>query len=152
RGSLSEVSVKPGTAARVLAALCLALLAGCPEGDKDVPKPGAKDAGAGAADKTASALLEQAKGKVTLERGGKKSPAQLGYLYVGDAVETGEDGEARVRFAGGRVVELGPDGRFELKEGEGGLVLSIAQGLVLTSNATNAPAQPLPGPSVQLTI
>ncbi len=131
--------------------LCL-LLAGCPEGD--VPKANGPRAtpdsgGSGAA---ASALLEQAKGQVTLERAGKKGPAQLGYLYVGDAVETGADSEATVRFAGGRVVELGPDGRFELRDGEGGLVLSVAQGLVLTSNASNAPSAPLPGPSVQLTI
>jgi hypothetical protein len=135
------------------AALGLALLlAGCPEGDGKRDLPAVADAGSAGPQKTASALLEQAKGQVTLERAAKKSAAQLGYLYVGDAVETGEDGEARVRFAGGRVVELGPEGRFELQEGEGGLVLSIAQGLVLTSNATTAPAQPLPGPSVQLTI
>lgn len=137
---------------RRAAALVLALLmGGCPEGDT----PGVKlapDAGGGATAPTAAALLEVAKGPVTIERGGKKLKAELGYLYLKDAIETGEDGEARVRFPGGRVIELGPEGRFELREGEGGLVLSVAQGLVLTRNASDQPAQPLPGPSVKLTI
>ncbi|MBL8949562.1 MAG: hypothetical protein JNK82_02215 [Myxococcaceae bacterium] len=141
----------PSDRVRALWLACI-VLAACPEADAP-PDAGARPTvEAGTTAKTASALLEAAKGQVTLERGGKKSPAQLGYLYVGDALETGEDSEATVRFSGGRVVELGPDGRFELKEGESGLVLSVAQGLVLTSNATNAPAQPLPGPSVLLTI
>jgi hypothetical protein len=130
------------------------LLAGCPGGDDGPPPPSKLDAGGAVAapEKAASALLESSKGKVTIERAGKKDAAKLGYLYVGDAIETGEDGEAVVRFPGGRVVELGPEGRFEIKEGEGGLVLSVAQGLVLTRNATDAPAQPLPGGNVQLTI
>jgi hypothetical protein len=130
--------------------LAAAALAACPEEPSDQAKA---DGGAVAAPtKSASALLESAKGKVTLEREGKKGPAKLGYLYIGDALETGEDASATVRFPGGRLVELGPEGRFELKSGEGGLVLSVAQGLVLTSNSTEAPSQPLPGPAVELTI
>ncbi len=82
----------------------------------------------------------------------QKAAAKLGYQYPGDALETGEDAEAQIRFPGGRVVDLGPEGRFELREGEGGLVLNVAQGLVLTRNVTEAPSQPLPGPGVQLTI
>jgi hypothetical protein len=133
----------------VAAALCALALVACSEGPVSAgADSGSKPSGA----KTASGLLESAKGQVTLERQGKKAPAQLGYLYIGDAVETGEDGEARVRFAGGRVVELGPEGRFELKEGEGGLVLSVAQGLVLTRNVTEPPSQPLPGSPVQVTL
>jgi len=135
-------------------ALCLCLLlAACPEGDTPKTDAGRTAASADAgASKTASALLEEQKGQVTLERDGKKSPAQLGYLYVGDALETGADAEATVRFPGGRVVELGPDGRFELEEEGGALVLSVAQGLVLTSNASKEPSSPLPGPSVELKI
>jgi hypothetical protein len=134
-------------------AVALALTA-CTGGDEGTgPKPAVVDAGGTSAQaKQASALLESSKGKVTVERSGKKESAKLGYLYIGDAIETGEDGEAVVRFPGGRVVELGPEGRFEIKEGEGGLVLSVAQGLVLTRNATDAPAQPRPGGNVQLTI
>lgn len=133
--------------------LAAAALGACPEGPVDQPVKAPVDAGAGQAPaKAASALLESAKGPVTLEREGKKGAAQLGYLYVGDVLETGEDAAATVRFPGGRVVELGPEGRFEIKSGEGGLVLSVAQGLVLTSNTTAAPSQPLPGPAVELTI
>lgn len=155
---MKSAAAQPGWRAGlwILAALSIALaLAGCPDGDapKGADLPGAAaDAGATPEAKTASALLEEAKGAVTLERGGKKAPAQLGYLYIGDVLETGEDAEATIRFAGGRLVELGPDGRFELKEGESGLVLSVAQGLVLTRTATGAPAQPLPGSRVELTI
>ena len=59
-----------------------------------------------------------------------------------------------MRFTGGRVVELGPEGRFEIHESGTGLVLNVAQGLVLTRNAaaSEQPAQPLAGPSVELTI
>lgn len=135
------------------AALLLVLsLGACPEGDTPQAGGGAPDAAPAAVEKAASALLEQAKGSVTLERGGKKGPAQLGYLYLADALETGADSEARLRFPGGRVIELGEEGRFELRAGEGGLLLSVAQGLVLTRTVTEPSAQPLPGPSVQLTI
>jgi hypothetical protein len=130
--------------------LLLLVLGGCPEGDSSTT---VKDAGGpGAKGPTAQALLELAKGQVTLERQARKTPAQLGYLYVKDALETGEDGQANVRLAGGRLLELGPEGRFVLQEGEGGLVLNVSQGLVLTRNVTDEPSQPLPGPSVQLTI
>ncbi|MBK7863173.1 MAG: hypothetical protein IPJ65_32090 [Archangiaceae bacterium] len=134
-----------------LAALLAVTLVGCPDGTGGDPGDPGRDAGTAAPSKTASALLENARGKVTIERGGKKGPAQLGYLYVGDALETGDESEAVVRFAGGRVIELGPEGRFELKEGEGGLVLSVAQGLVLTRNETAPPSKPLGNP-VQVTL
>jgi hypothetical protein len=141
---------------RVLHTRCIWLLAAaglsaCPGGD-DGPVKAVVDAGKAAPEKAASALLESAKGQVTLERAGKRGPGKLGYLYVGDALETGEDGEAVVRFSGGRVVELGPEGRFEIREGEGGLVLNVAQGLVLTRNATDAPAQPLAAPAGGVTL
>jgi hypothetical protein len=93
--------------------------------------PGPKDAGS-AAKKAVVGHLETQKGQVTLVREGKSAPAQLGYLYAQDAIETGSDGSARVRLSGGRVVEIGPDARFELREGEGGVLLELARGLLLT--------------------
>ena len=105
-----------------LALLCV-LLGACSKGPDVAPM----DAGPAAA-----AHLEITKGAVTLDRGGRVGPAQLGYLFIGDAIETGEGAEATVRFPGGRRVEVGPDARFTIAEGEGGLVLNVARGLVLT--------------------
>ena len=105
-------------------AMALALVAGCSD------SPHVPDAGA--SKKAVVAHLESQKGQVTLVRDGASAPAQLGYLYAGDAVETGGNGSARVRLSGGRVVEIGPDARFELREGEGGVLLELARGLLLT--------------------
>jgi FecR protein len=109
----------PGAAALLLAVLAV----GCSD-DPAPPDAGAK--------KAVVAHLESQKGAVTLERDGVSGPAQLGYLYAADAVETGPSGSARVRLSGGRVVEIGPDARFELREGEGGVLLELARGLLLT--------------------
>ncbi|MBI3182541.1 MAG: FecR domain-containing protein [Myxococcales bacterium] len=99
------------------------MLCGCPEG------------GAGAdalPPRQPAAHLEQALGVVLLERGGSKGPALLGYLYVDDSLETGADGEAQVRFPGGRLVELGPDARFAIATDATGLVLKVERGLLLS--------------------
>ena len=71
-------------------ALLLAVLGGvgCSEG----PRQGATDSGAPA--RAPAAHLESVKGEVKLERDGKLAPARLGYLYVGDAIETQESAEA----------------------------------------------------------
>ncbi len=108
-----------------IGALCV-LVGACSKGADGPPLD------AGVAEPAPAAHLETTKGEVTLDRGGKVGPAQLGYLFVGDAIETGEGGEATVRFPGGRRVEVGPDARFTIAEGEGGLVLNVARGLVLT--------------------
>ncbi|MFZ5470781.1 MAG: hypothetical protein ACOZIN_15225 [Myxococcota bacterium] len=102
-----------------------ALLAACPGDDKPIEP----DAGPLL---QAVAHLESKKGTVLVEREGKKSPAELGYLYVGDALETGPQSEARVRFHGGRIVELGNDARFVVSRDESGLLLEVARGLVLS--------------------
>ncbi len=69
-----------------------------------------------------------------------------------DAIDTAEDASATLTFTNGRVVELGPNGRFEVGEEGGGVVLSISRGLVLTRvPATPAPARDA-GPEVSLTI
>ena len=84
--------------------------------------------------------LEAPQGVVTLEREGKKRAAQIEPLFPGDVIETGEDGSAELRFSGDRVVELGADGRFELDVDGTGVMLNVAQGLVLTrvkATATN---------------
>jgi hypothetical protein len=74
------------------------------------------------------------RGSVTLERDGKESPAQLGYVYRHDALETGADGEARVRFPGGRLVQLGANSRFVLDEDANGLVLQVPKGTLISSS------------------
>ena len=119
--------MKPGYV--VTAAAAGLLLLGCPEGPAVVV-----DAG-GAAKPTGGkviARLDALKGTVTVERAGKAGPAVAGNVEVGDAIETGGDGEAKVLFTGGRTIEVGPDTRFAIKEGEGGLVLDVSKGLVLS--------------------
>ncbi|MGQ0506648.1 MAG: hypothetical protein ACT4TC_15150, partial [Myxococcaceae bacterium] len=106
----------------LLPLLAAAVLVACPE---DEPK--AMDAGL-----SPSAHLEKVSGKVTLERRGVSEPAQLGYLFSGDALETGSDGSAVIRFGGGRRVEVGPDARLVITQNEGGIVLEVARGLVLS--------------------
>ncbi len=78
------------------------------------------------------AHLEEKKGAVTLERDGKSLRAELGYVHLGDVLETGPDGQARVRFPGGRVVEIGPLARFRVGEDDSGIVLRIDRGLVVS--------------------
>ncbi|HEX8826110.1 MAG TPA: hypothetical protein VF794_39760 [Archangium sp.] len=97
------------------------------------------------------AQLAAVKGEVRLERGGQVAPTTGGPLWSGDAVETGADGGATVRFADGRTVEVGPEARFVLSQDASGLVLEVSRGLVLSRvPATASPAQA--GSQVQLTI
>jgi hypothetical protein len=139
------------------------LATACDQDEEDVPPlaPPApvavaravEDAGVAAAP---LARLVELKGEVRLERGGKQQPAAEGPLFGGDAVETGVDGGAMVRFADGRTVEVGPEARFLLREEAGGVVLEVARGLVLSrvpAEATRGEGEAGPrGPQVQLTI
>ena len=59
-------------------------------------------------------------------------PAAEGPLTKGDALETGADGSASVRFADGRTVEVGPEARFVLDEDASGMVLKVARGIFLS--------------------
>lgn len=102
-----------------------------------------------AAAKKAVGRLEAPSGAVTLERESKKRSAAAEDVFAKDAIETGEDGAAVLRFPGDRVVELGPDGRFEIDEGGGGLMLTVAKGLVLTRVPAGARDA---GDAIELTI
>jgi hypothetical protein len=143
---------------RILSSLCLLLATACGEDAPSSPPvpPAAEvakpapapvvDAGVAAE----LARLEKLTGEVKLERGGKTSPAVTGPLSHGDAVETGADGGATVRFADGRTVEVGPDARFMLDEDANGVVLAVSRGLVLSRVPADAGRGA--GPRVQLTL
>lgn len=141
---------------RLLAAtLGLALLAapGC-EGDAPPPPPPpvATPPAPPPVARQALAQLEGPQGPVTLERAGAKGPAQAGALFAKDALETGVDGAALVRLGQDRVVELGPEGRFEL-DGEGvNVTLHVLRGLVLTRVPARPAGAPPPEDDVVLTI
>lgn len=80
----------------------------------------------------AVARLLEIVGTVRLVRGEVAGAATPGELELGDVLETGPDGGARVEFGGGRVVEVGSDARFVITEDRSGLVLEVARGLVLS--------------------
>ncbi len=115
---------------RLLFIATLLFALGCPEGN-DVPKPLPAVIDAGAA-KAAVAKLVEIKGSATVTRRGTAAPAAAGDLEAGDVVETGPDGDGLIRFADGHEVEIGSDGRFEITNGDDGLVLSVGQGLVVS--------------------
>lgn len=88
-----------------------------------------------------AATVEALEGTVSLEHQGVLHPVQgKASLTTGDAVETGETGRARLTLIDGRMVELGPDGRFEVTEDGAGTTLTVAKGLVLTRLAGSADA------------
>lgn len=137
-----------------------AMLGGCSKGEPPPPvvrpaeAPDGGDAGAASARPEAKRVgqIASVKGTVTLERNGASRPAGVEALHVGDVLETGADGEAALSFAGERLVELGADGRFVVREGEGGVVLDVERGLVL-SRVPKAPvASSSEGGEVRLTI
>ncbi|WP_309891177.1 FecR domain-containing protein [Archangium sp.] len=142
----------------LVSSLCLLLATAC--GDEE-PLPAApspppvvevKPASVEDTGVAALAQLVSVKGEVRLERGGKLAPTTGGPLGSGDAVETGADSGATVRFPDGRTVEVGPEARFVLSEDSSGVVLQVARGLVLSRvPATAAPAQ-AGTRAVQLTI
>lgn len=114
------------------------VLVGCGgESPKPPVVPEVVDAGVAAPKKKALAQAEGPGGEVTLERDAKKRPLTAEALYALDVIETGAEGTVNLRFANDRVVELGPEGRFELQTDGSGLSLNVLQGLVLTRiNAT----------------
>lgn len=119
------------------------LLAACPEG------PTKADGGARAA-RPPIAHLEAKLGQVWLEREGVRTSAELGYLWAGDSLETGPEGQARVRFPGERLVEIGPDAHFSISEDATGLILKVDRGLVLSRvPAAAAEREPLVALSIQ---
>ncbi len=140
----------------LLSALCLLLATACGEEEPLPPAPAPAPGPVAPAPTTAAvdagmaelARLVSMSGEVRLERAGKQSPATQGPLLRGDAVETGADASATVRFADGRTVEVGPQARFVLDEDSNGVVVRVSRGLVLS----RVPAGVRTGSRVQLTL
>jgi len=136
---LSATTPSPSWRALGLGALLLAALAaGVPAcGLLDDEPPKDKDAGDALGDPVAH--LEQLRGSVVLERGGKLGAAKLGsYLYLKDALITAAEASATVRFQQGQVVEIGPDARVVFGQDKSGIVLNVDRGLVLTRVAAGS--------------
>ncbi|MBU8899543.1 FecR family protein [Corallococcus sp. M34] len=115
--------------------LSLVVASGC--GDPQTPPPPAHApvAAAGPVDAGSAVVLAQLEGvagDVRLSRAGSTGPVVAGTLYAGDAVETGADGKATVRFADGHTVDVGSEARFALGSDSQGIVLTVARGVVLS--------------------
>lgn len=118
---------------RITSCCALVALAACGDRSPAPPLPPTGiDAGLPVEIKRSVGQLESPQGAVTLDRGGAKRAAKVERLFEGDIIETGEDGTAVLRFANGRIVELGSDGRFEVEVDGSGVMLNVAKGLVLT--------------------
>lgn len=129
-------SRRPRSALLLIAALALA---GCDEIDELLSsKSAVPDAGV-AVPKPVAHIIE-VRGAVRLERGPVAAPAQLEDLYIRDAIETGADGETRIQFSGGRVIEVSHDTRFIIGQDATGLVLEVVRGLVLSRVPADGPA------------
>jgi hypothetical protein len=116
--------------------LLLLVFSGCPEETTMPWRPatqGVIDAGqAQAAPRESVGELKVAKGSVWLTRNANRAPALPGPLFVGDVVETDANAEAMLLFASQREVTLGPDGRYEVRSADSGLILEIEKGELKT--------------------
>ncbi len=74
------------------------------------------------------AHLEFRSGPGAIERGKKRFPAELGYVFANDSFDTGPAGRLTLRFAEEQVVEVGPDTQVALGEDKRGIVLKTARG------------------------
>jgi hypothetical protein len=108
---------------RLLLLITLAVFSGCPE-DQPVKPPVVTPPPAPT--KPAVAVLSGLKGKVTLTRDGKASPAAGGPVHEGDVLETGADGHALLS-AQGREVELLENSRFRVGASLAQLDLSLGE-------------------------
>jgi hypothetical protein len=137
------------------ASLLLLLAAGCDEEAPTPPPPRpiatpegpTPSEGVGV---SSLARLEAPRGQVRLERGGDMRPAAEGPLFKGDALETGPDSAATIRFADGRTLEVGANARFMLDEDAAGVVVQVARGILLSRVPAAAKGQA--GPAVELRI
>lgn len=98
-------------------------------------------------------------GPASLIRPGRTELAREGEAMFGeDALETGAESEARIRFRNGQELEVGPDARLVITEKDGAPVLNVVRGLVLSRvpAAEQAPSgergAAAAGPAVALTI
>lgn len=115
---------------RALLSTALAVVPACGLLGDETPQA-TPDAGGGLGAPVAH--LEQVRGSVVLERGGKMGAAKLGsYLYLKDALITAAEASATIRFQQGQVVEIGPDARVVIDQDKTGIVLNVDRGLVLT--------------------
>ncbi|MBX7113699.1 MAG: hypothetical protein K1X64_05135 [Myxococcaceae bacterium] len=112
---------------RGLALTVVVMAAGCPDiehrldaGGKIAPSP------------TAAAHVVRVDGQVFYEHQGQRFDAKPAPFFLGDALETGENGSATVRLAMGREIEISANARFVLDETNEGLVLNVARGLVIS--------------------
>jgi hypothetical protein len=72
--------------------------------------------------------LEMTSGAVSLERDKVSQPAELGYLYVTDVVETYEDGRATIRFPGNRTLQIEQRARVTIGADKGSVLLRMNRG------------------------
>jgi len=95
------------------------------------------------ADRTAPVgQLELAIGGVSLERGKESLPAEEGYLYVKDVLETHEDGRATIRFPGSRTLEIWPRARLTIGADRGSLTVRIVRGALSVQVGSTSASSP----------
>ena len=104
-------------------------------------------------------VVVRARGQVWREARGGRQAMSPGIVGEDDVLSTGPDGNAVVRIAGGREIELKPNARLRLKKSAGGqLVIEVDRGAIISRtslppsattalNATGSAAQ-----TVDLTI
>ena len=86
--------------------------------------------------------LELATGGVSLERGKESLPADPGYLYVKDVLETQEDGKATIRFPGSRTLEISPRARVTIGADRGNLTVRIVRGALSVQVGSTSASSP----------
>jgi len=87
--------------------------------------------------------LEMAIGGVSLERGKESLPADPGYLYVKDVLETQEDGRATIRFPGSRTLAISPRARLTIGADSGNLTVRIVRGALSVQVGSTSGSSPL---------
>ena len=78
-----------------------------------------------------------------LERGKVSQPAELGYLYVTDVVETYEDGRATIRFPGNRTLQIEQRARLTIGEDKGSVLLRMNRGALSVEVGSPSASAPL---------
>lgn len=89
----------------------------------------------------ALASIVELKGSASLIRQKRTEVARQGdSMFAEEALETGAEAEARIRFKTGQEIEVGPDARFVISEQGGGMVLNVIKGLVLSRVPAEKPS------------
>jgi hypothetical protein len=80
----------------------------------------------------------------TVFRGESRQPIGGGVLGMGEVLSTGPDGKATVRLGDGRQLELGPNGRLQLRRGpDGRMTVEIESGQIISRTGQPGAAAPL---------